>query len=847
VRVKDIRGPGRESVILAVGPVLGAAVGAITNLITSRWNWWLFFILVILISLAAGAAVLASSHHRESPEAPPGQNQARQRIRTLPPGSAVFVGRGPELSRFSEVVKSPVGRPAVYMIIGSPGSGKTELATQAGYRLAPRYPDGQLFLALRSHSGEASRVAVADLLVDALDAVSSDKSHNSLDAAQLSSRWRAVTSDKRFIIILDDVADATQVWPFMPNSPDCAVIVTSRENVRGVDPDVLIKLGELTTEEGELMIAEIIRRASQTVNSDMIRSLASIHHMPLALRHVADQLVAASEWGSAMPQTALGTSGDPVETFRRTVSSLTAAEKLVFRRAALYPGPHLSAVLAGVLADVSTADATAVLTALHRHGLIAKPDPYGYAFHDLVRALALEESQARDTEADKKAARERLFEYTLAELDELNTLINAPRPSDAVMWSASGMLGAGDEYEALAWLGNYFEDLRATTRLAIDQGWSGTWQLTNGLAYFMRIRRNIPQAIELMEAALLIALTNGEELGQAVCYSQIATLQRALSNYPSAEAYIGRALAIFSARNDVLGQARCYSELGHITHHLSRYTDSVNSTEQALARFREIGDRSGIANSEGALGMVNRLLGDYKSSRVHLDRALELYLELGNPRNQAWILIELGTIDRQTGRYDQARDRLTAAGELFDRTEDRSGHAWAERELGIVSRMTGDYGTAADQLSEALEVFTALGSKRNTADAYIELAALDRVRGSLTAARDEAHLALKIYLEIGNVRGAAWAELECGAIERLQGGPRAAEFFESAMATYQRIKDRSGLARAYLELGRVAAEHNELEAARERMSLALDFYREMGSPEAQVAEGMLAALPAPTQ
>lgn len=844
MRAKDIQARGRESVILAAGPILGAAVGAITNLITSRWNWWLFFVLLILISLTAGAAVLASSRHRESVEAPPSQNENRSAICTLPPGAAVFVGRINELSRFSEEVKPLVGRPVVYIITGSPGSGKTELATQAGYRLSSRYPDGQIFLSFRSHSGEASRAAVPDLLADALDAVSSDSSHNSLDATQLSSRWRAVTSDKRLLIILDDIADVAQVRPFVPNSSNCAVIITSREDILGIDPDVLIKLSGLSPEDGELMISEIVRRASRTVTHEIITPLASIHHLPLALRHVADQLVAAPGRSSAVPQTTLGASGDPVEAFRETVRSLTVTERLVFRRAALYPGPHLSEAIIAALADVTVDEATVAITVLHRHGLVAKPDPYGYVFHDLVRALAVEESQVQDAEADKTNARERLFELTLRMLGELNALINAPRVSQATSWPAGSQLGVRDEYEALDWLGNYFEDLRAIIRLAINQEWPKTWLLANGLAYFMRIRRNIPLAIELMESALQTALTNGEELGQAVCYCQIAVLQRALSNYQSAEAYVSTALAIFTARNDLLGQARCHSELGFIAHHQSRYSDSLASTGRALSLFIELGDRAGVANSEGGLGMVNRLVGAYQAARLHLNRALDLYRVLENPRNQAWILIELGTVDRQTGIYDRAQERFTAALELFDRAHDSNGHAWAERELGIVSRMTGDYGTAQERLSQALAVFTAIGSKRNVADAHVELGTLYRLRGSLSEARAETQLALEIYQEIGNIRGAAWAQLECGAIERLQGGDRALEYFENALATYQRIADRSGLARAQLELGILAAERNDQEAARERMRLALNIYQEMGSPESKAVAGKLAALDA---
>ncbi|CAL9293240.1 hypothetical protein [Streptomyces sp. SudanB52_2052] len=48
----------REVLLLAAGTVLGAAVGALTNLVTATWNWWLFGALLLLVTLAALRAAL---------------------------------------------------------------------------------------------------------------------------------------------------------------------------------------------------------------------------------------------------------------------------------------------------------------------------------------------------------------------------------------------------------------------------------------------------------------------------------------------------------------------------------------------------------------------------------------------------------------------------------------------------------------------------------------------------------------------------------------------------------------------------------------------------------------------
>ena len=55
------RATGNQSVrrilLLTLGPVVGAIIGACSNILTNRWNWWLFSILAILVALAAFVAV----------------------------------------------------------------------------------------------------------------------------------------------------------------------------------------------------------------------------------------------------------------------------------------------------------------------------------------------------------------------------------------------------------------------------------------------------------------------------------------------------------------------------------------------------------------------------------------------------------------------------------------------------------------------------------------------------------------------------------------------------------------------------------------------------------------------
>ncbi|MDG5801265.1 tetratricopeptide repeat protein [Streptomyces ossamyceticus] len=825
----------RDIAILASGPVLGAGVGAVTNVITSDWNWWLFVALVVLVSFcAAGATYMPGQRDEPIPAVAP-----TSAVSTLPPASPVFAGRRRELERIVSHPGHQDHRAVLFLITGEPGVGKTELAVQAAHRLAGHFPDAQLFLAYRSHRGESGRLDVRDVLLDALGTFAPGTSQIALDTDRLASSWRAATTGRRILMVLDDVVTNEQVMRLLPNSRHCLVISTSRRLLAGIDPDLHLSPGELTREEAEHMIREIVRRASHELGDATIRELAAIYRLPLTVRHAVDQLVS----GTGPEAIRMSDHGSENSVFTASFSRLRPRERLVLHRATLYPGPHLTEVFAAALANISPAEAEQALGELHRLGLIHKPDPYGYGFHDLVRTLAMADGREHDDEREHERALVRLLQAALDVVGDLNTLIHAPVFTSTPVGRRPSNLPPMTQTEALTWMSRYFTDLRAVIRLAIDRSWTDTWRLVNGISYYMRIHRNIPQIEEFNRSALQIAIADGNHLGQAVCHIQLGRMARTRSDYATARSHAHKALPLFVDLNDVRGQATSHAELGYIDHHLSLYEDAAAHAEQAVCLYLQVGDTQGRGDMEGLLGMLGRLTGDYRTARGHLEAALALFAEVGNERSRAWIHLELGIINRQTRAYDEARRLFQLARETADRTGDRNRQAWADRELGILARMTGDFDEAMTLLSAALHAYRDIGGRRNIGDVCVELGTLHRVRGDLDTARTQLSEAMSIYRDIGNRRGLAWTEIELGVLDSLTGAVETArERFDRAMVVYTEIRDNSGAARTHFEQGSLAASQGNDIAARSHWEAALRLYESMGSPAAEDTRSRLSAL-----
>lgn len=863
----------REVLILASGPVLGAAVGAVTNVITSTWNWWLFSALLVLIAVAAAGAALTPG----SPPGPPARTAPPPgpRVSTLPPGSAVFAGREAELRALTDAAaRREPHRPVVCAITGRSGSGKTELAVHAAHLLSGRYPDGVLFLPVRGHAPPSGRPHTTDLLVNALATLGAADPGRP-GAEELSARWRSFLGQGRYLLVLDDLTESVQAQPLLPHSPYSLVLVTSRALLPGLDPDVHVRLDVLSTEEARSVATAILGRAGHQQVPGVAAQLAAAHRLPLTLRHAADRIVAEAESRTVTPSyrsrgpvrrrpaemghAPAGAEGDPpfvnpqggpgeaeltADPFTRSLAELSPRELLVFRRAALHPGPRITAHRAAALAGLPVTAAGAALGALQRRGLLDGHAPgtdSGHTLHDRVRELADELSARQDSEAERAEARERLFRLTARQLGFAATEIGAPLLVEELSGGpAEGV--PGGEKPALEWLARDLADLSAVARLAAEESWAQTWQLSSSLTYYLRIHRNLAQAEELNSAALRIATAAGQPRGQAHSHAQLGALARFGGAYQEALTHLGAAREAFAALDDTQGRAAVCAELGVVHQNLARYGPARDAMREAARLHDRLGNARGVANAKGTLGMIDRTAGDYPAARAHLTEALGLYLDLGNVRNEAWIRIELGTLDRLRGAYPRALREFTAARTLFSGAGDRSGTAWADRETGVTRRLLGEYGQAGELLEEALRVFTALGSRRNAADAQVELCTLLRITGAPEAARSRGTEALAAYTAMGNRRGEAWTTVELAVLDLGEGDyDAAADGLGRARDLYAAIGDRSGAARAELETGRLHLARGENEAARTHLAEALTLYTALGTPEAVRARALLDA------
>ncbi|WP_368073315.1 BTAD domain-containing putative transcriptional regulator [Streptomyces griseus] len=242
--------------------------------------------------------------------------------RQLPRGIRC-VGREQELAMLDGSVTAADGRPVTRVILGPPGIGKTALAVQWAHRVAHRFPDGQIFVALHGSSTGPARHGCAHV-----PGRTPDPRHGPADPARgtratVPTRDRAPSGDDvlryvlrslgvvvppgeadpvafgqealkdlRVLIVLDDLASPEQLEVLRPGPSAGALLVTARDSGRLPRLAALRTVGlrELSVQQARRMLAGILgERRVEAEPAEVSRIIDLCGRSPRALSAAAEQ------------------------------------------------------------------------------------------------------------------------------------------------------------------------------------------------------------------------------------------------------------------------------------------------------------------------------------------------------------------------------------------------------------------------------------------------------------------------------------------------------------------------------------------------------------------------------
>jgi tetratricopeptide (TPR) repeat protein/transcriptional regulator with XRE-family HTH domain len=781
--------------------------------------------------------------------------------RTLPRDASAFTGRESELRQLLAAAggSGPASRVVgIHAIGGMAGIGKTALAVHAAHRLAPEFPDGQIFVRLHAHTPGQRPVDPADALASLLLTVGVAAALIPPGLEERIRLWRDHLAGKQFLLVLDDAAGHEQVRSLLPGTDGCLVLVTSRRHLTALEDAQSISLDPLTPDDAAALVIKLASRPGLDPDDPALREMARLcGYLPLAIGILARQLHHHPAWSIAELAGDVAAAQDRLTLMRAENISVTAAfdlsyqdltpgQRRLFRRLGLLPGTDVDAYAAAALDGTDLATARAHLEALYDHHLLTEPSRGRYRMHDLLREHA-RSLAAGDGPADSEAAVDRLLSYYLhtARSADRHLTGNLPGPVRAGAGQPPAWVpDLADRNHAMAWMQRERPNLYAAAEEAASHGRD---ELAIGLAAamhaFLHLRGHWDEALALHSMSLEAAVRAGDQRAQAAALVRIGGVQIGTRDYGTAAASLTRAMELYRALHDAPGQARALTELSATLYLTADIQAAAQGLSEALDLYRRLGDRRGEAVVLSRLGNVQLAAGDYPAAIIVLTQALELSQDLGDQLGEAHALNELGAVLFATGSFSAATEKLRRALAAYRDLGDRLGEANALSDLAAVQQAAADYAATSASLTKALELYGELGDRLGRANILNQFGTVHRATGDHQRAAASLRQALQLYTELGDRAGEGEALANLADIVLADGDVGVAhQLFDQAREIATQIALPLVQATALEGIGRCLIQEGQSPAGAAVLSESLEIYRRIGSPGAERAAKLLAEL-----
>ncbi|MFM9444372.1 AfsR/SARP family transcriptional regulator [Streptomyces acidiscabies] len=673
----------------------------------------------------------------EAPQAPPSPPvPATVRPTQLPLDLRTFVGRRDELARITSALDklddaSATRSAVINTIEGMAGVGKTALAVHLAHRLAPRFPDGQLYVNLRGFDASGPCVTAAEALRSFLIALGVSARHLPAGLDSQMALYRSILADRRVLIVLDNARDSQHVRPLLPGSRTCLVLITSRTQLRGLVAThgaAPLILGPLSEEESREVLARHLGRGRTAAEPEAVDAIVEFcHRLPLALAVIAARAATLPGFSLSSIAAELRAGHDSLDAFAdddpytdlRTVFSwsldgLGPEAARLLRLLSLHPGPDLSATAAASLAALPVRRTTTLLARLADAHLMIRPLSNRFAFHDMLKIYASEQLQDHDDAGTRASAVRRLLDHYVHGAHTATTALTPNRidaAPDAPAEPGVELEPLTDPAPAAAWLERELPVLLSTIVQARSGGHPAhAWLLAQTLELYLDRR--------------------GRWQDQADAQS----------------------IAVEAARSlrDRLREAKARRALGFAYGRLGQDDRAHTELDAAMALFTELGDPGGQARTHRSLGFLANGRDDHDAALRHYALALDLYRSVDHLTGQALVLNETGWTYILHGAYRQAVAECTRAVALHQRIGDTNGEAAAWDSLGYAHHHMGHHQEALRCYERALKLYQHMNDRYLEADTLLHMGDTHEARGSRTASVPLWREAVRILDELGH-------------------------------------------------------------------------------------------------
>ena len=687
---------------------------------------------------------------------------AESRVRCLPRPVGDFTGRTGVLTGLRAALDRDTSGPAVRVIDGMAGVGKTTLAVRIADLVEDRYPDAHLFIDLHGHS-DGERVDPAAALAVLLRQLGVAPERIPAGTDERTALWRSELAGRRVVLLLDNAASSAQVRPLLPGAGTSLTLVTSRHRLSGLDGVRPESLGVLSPAEAADLFTRIVGDRALAEPEAVAEVVRRCGRLPLAVRLAAARLANRRRWQvsdllrrlaeAALPELA-AEDRTVAAAFALSYRHLPDGPQRLFRLLGVHPGERFEATVAAAIADLPLDDAEDLLDTLADAYLVEEPEPGGYRLHDLMREYAATLAAA-DPDATRLAA-QRLFDHTVDSAYALAEPLEAPASRRALRFARP--VARPDLLPAAAigtrqWMDRDGRNHMAILRLAESSGaHESVWQLARSAWRLWYLAAEYDDLIEAHRRGLAAARALGDESATATMANYLASGLYRVGQVRAAADMLTAAYTGFREQNDEAAATIVLSNVAALRM-------ALGDVDAAEAAARESLERASGTSAPDLMATGLNSLGTIEGRRGNLRRSLDLHRQemLLGVRMKAdsvrYLALNNVAIVRMRLGHGPAERLLRLSISLNSRIGGRSSLAESTSALGLLLQRQGRFAEAISQHRAALDIADQQPDRRLKAHVRVE-------HGDTLLAAGDRDGAAALFQEAVELAGSVQARLE---------------------------------------------------------------------------------------
>ncbi|WP_161982367.1 tetratricopeptide repeat protein [Dictyobacter alpinus] len=712
-------------------------------------------------------------------------------------------------------------------IYGIPGVGKTALL-QALTQMPPiqqYFSDGILWAGLGPHPHLFGHLSRWGHLLQIPD----QEMKECIDLASLAKCLRAHIGSRKFLVILDDVWDLSDVKAILVGGNQCVHLVTTRfpDLANNLSQSHTLHVPELEINEGKKLLAYFLPHYTEQEPEETNLLVQEMGMLPLALTLIGKYLSpydllgqfqrlrnAFQGFHDSSARLFLEQSQSPIEYH----PSIPPKYPLSLERIIAVSFEHLSPeaqrllcalVLVPAKPNTFSLELATALMPFSPNGLYELVDAglvetYGkgrYTLHQTISDYAQSMEQAADGEQEK--AKQRLIDYALSWLGQHS-----------------------EDYERIE---QEYTNLLAVLELVSAQARNTELvQLVLACFSFWQIRGLYEQAERYLQRALHAVQELSDSRRHIIVLKHLKTIEEHQGSYEQAEKHCQEALVLAQQEGEQEQRSLILSDLGMIELRQGNFGQAERYCQEAVALARQTKDRDQMIIVLKNFGTLMHYQAKYEQAQRYYREGLELARQQGQQEQSNQILFHLGVVAEHQGNYKQAEFWYQEGLELARQLAHREYIIRNLNGLGVIAYRQGNDEQARFSFQEGLELARRLGHRSLICNLLRNLAGSSSRRGNHRQAEIYLQDGLELARQIGNTIVAAEILVDLGECRLSEKQiDQANDAFKEALLCLPK-ESQEVYAYAHYGLAQVAASRKQFEEAFKHSKESLTIFEQAG-------------------